>query len=439
MKTTKYFITIVILLYSFTGCKNDDDGPYPPETEYEGDITVQLRLQDATPSMYAAGGAIENPITGESELAANLDVFVFDTLGNYEYNTSIGLVSGPNNVTQSFLVTTGAKFFYVFSHFPGNLPVAGAGMHRSVFEQNIREAILNNNQTSISQSNQFFIGTLWADTVRVKGTGTKANPEEIKLDVGRIAAKIKLNKVPSQGSGVLLGAFDSAYYRVRSIPKEFFIVGQHDGGLAQIPPGHKGVQVKSAVHEEEPDEAVFFDYVFPDSTTNAPNAGGTQPMHYYTIENTTEPDQDGKLYYGNTTYLQLKVKYKPIPAETYDGSTGNQNATILESGDFYTGILNGSRSIFNSDPAGLNATDIIYYAKGLNYYNIPVKDMNEDELSLQAAVIRNHYYEIDIKSISRLGENSPYVPPKKPIEDDKDIILDITVLPWSKITYEPAL
>lgn len=438
MKTTMYFFMVAILLFSFTGCNNDDD-PKPPGPDYKGDITVQLSLQDATPSTYAAGDDTEPPITGESELATTLDVFVFDTLGYYEYNTSVSYDNGTR-LTGQFLITAGVKFFYVFSNFPGNLPVTGSGMHRSVFEKNIREAVLNNNQTSISQNNQFFIGTLWADTMRVLGTGTTATPEKILLDIGRIAAKIKLNKVPTQGSGALQGAFDSAYYRVRSIPKEFYIVGQHDGDLDEIPPNHIGVQIISAVHEKAPDPAVFFDYLFPDSTLYPPNAGGTQPLHYYTIENTTKPDGEGKLYYGNTTYLQLKVKYRPAQAETYDGTNGDPNIIIGESpGDFYTGILNGSRLIFDSDPTGLGATDVVYYAKGLNYYNIPVKDMSEDELPLQAAVIRNHYYEVNIKSISRLGENTPVVPPDKPIEDDKDIQLEITVLPWSKITYEPEL
>lgn len=437
MKTTKYFLMIAILLYSFTGCKNDDDGPNPPEPEYEGNVTVQLKLSDETPMTYAADDT-EDPLNEEMTLAQELDVFVFDeATGKFEVHKKIG---HTNNTTNQFLVTSGYKLFYVFSNFPGNLP-STSGISFQDFEKNIRETTFSNNNTSISEANKFFIGTLWGDTVLVKGSGTSSSPEIIKIPVGRIAAKIKLNAVPTNASGMLNGAFDSAYYRIRSIPKDFYIVGQHSGNWNNLPPG-AGIQVESAVHNEGPNAALFFDYAFPDSTLVKPNAGSrnSDVKSFYAIENTTKADNQNQIYYGNTTYIQLKVKYEPETSEIYDGGTGLPGADIDDpEGSFYTGILNGSRLVFNTDPSGLGALDIVFYYKGLNYYNIPIKDMLEETISKQASVIRNHYYEVNIQSISRFGENTPHVPPDKPIEDDKDIKLEIEVIKWSKVTHNPEL
>lgn len=436
MKTTKYFIMTVILLFSFTGCKNDDEEPQLPIPE--GDVSVQLKLLDAVmTTTYAAGTDIEPPIGGESDLASNLEVFVFDSLENFEYYKQVGNNSG---VTDPFKISAGPKYFYVFSNFPGNLPVPGPNTKRENFEKNIRTTILSNNNTDISQNSNFFIGTLWQDTIRVKGIGTTASPEPITVPVGRIVAKVMLTGAPSKAGGSnLKGDFDSVYYRVKSIPSDFYIVGQYTGGLDEQPPKKLGIPVISAVHTEDNFSTKFTDYVFPDSTTTPTNVG-INGIPYYIIENTTQPDANGKLYFANTTYIQVKLKYKPdITTEVYNGSTGQPEARLDDSGDFYVGTYNGSRLIFNEDPTPTGATDIVYYQKGLNYYNIPIKDISEDTLTLQARVLRNHYYDIAIKSISRLGENTPDVPPTTPIIEDRDIELNITVLPWSKIKYEPEI
>lgn len=431
MKTTNYyFLMVAILSAGFISCNNDDDPKPPPPPE--GNVTVQLKVLDGTPTSYASTET-EPPETGESTLSSQLEVFVFDVNGSFEYYQQLGYDSGTN-LTDRFQVTAGPKYFYVFSNLPGNVPAPGQGTTRVTFEETIRTAVVTNLNTSISVADQFFIGTLWGDTVRVNGTGTLAAPENIAVSVGRIASKIRLKETVSSASGNLKGTFADPFYRVASIPTEFYMVGQHNGLTMtppRIPPAD-GVQVFSAVHNEPANSTKFTEYLFP-TTSNIGTA-------YYTIENTTAADMQGHVYFGNTTHIQFRVKYVPDASEVYSGSTGDPGGTITGSGDFYTGIRNGSRFIYDSNPIGLgDVTDIKIYTGGLNYYNIPIKDLSESTISLQTSIIRNHYYELRITSISRLGEDSGTVDPETPITEDKDIQLSITVLPWSKIIYDIPL
>lgn len=426
MKTKMYFFMAAVLLFSFTGCSNDDDDdPNPPEPLVTGDATVQIKLSDATLVTYAASDE-ETPTNEESVLATKVEVFVFDENNLFEYHKQLGL--NGSNVTDKFQISTGPKFFYVFSNMTGNIPTPGTNTTRTQFETIIREATISPSNTSISNDNQFFIGTLWADTVHVHGTGTPATPEQKEINVGRLVAKINLVSVKEDATGNLKGKFMEPTYRVRSIPSKFYLVGQHDGGLYNNPP-QVGVQVKSAVHSiADTVSSNYTSYDFPaSSNVNA---------SFYTIENTSEPGADGNVYYGSTTHIQLRSKYEPHNDEIHNAD-GSQGGQIPASGTFYTGMVNGSLLIFHEDPSGLTGiSDVKVYTDGLNYYNLPMRDLSESTISLQTSIIRNHYYELSVVGISKLGENTDYIDPSTPIVDNKDIELKLNVLPWSKVAQQ---
>lgn len=429
---SKYLMMAAVgLLAGFASCSSDDDdgggGVIPGKTGY-----AELKIIDGIPATYASGET-EPPIAGEIELSTEMEIYIFDEDEKFESLKQV-TYDDATKKTSSFQVTSGNKYFYVFSNLPQPIPMPNVGDARVDFEKSIKIITIETDSTSISKRGKFFIGTLYGSETTVAGTGTPAVPEPLSISIGRIASKVNLISVPDNASGsAIKGGFSEKFYRIRSIPEKVYLVGQYQGST---PPPALGVQTISAVHEEAPlvggnPNPVFHDYDFT-STSNI-NA----PM--YTIENTSKKDGTGNIYYGNTSYIQLRVKYTPDAGEVYriDGSTGG---VVPGNGTFYTGILNSSRHIFEADPStNTDVTSIKQYTNGIMYYNFPIKDISEATIELQTSIIRNHYYEVTVKSISNLGENTDLVDPEKPITEEKDVLVEVTVLPWSKITYEIEL
>lgn len=434
----KYLLMAVLVTVGFTSCNNDNDVEDNGGQLVKGKETyAQLRIVQDSPATYGTT-AEEAPITAvETDLATTLAVYIFDENGILEYvNSSLNVTS---QITDAFKITSGFKYFYVFSNNPAITdPVAGT--HRTAFEQQVKDVTFASNNTSITQNNQFFIGTLWGKLTEVKGDKPAGTTETISLQIGRVGAKVALTEVKNDARGNLKGDFDNnaAEYRLRATPKKYYLVGQYS---VAMPPAD-GAVVVSAVHNEGPSDPapgagpkdpnpVFVDYTW----ANATNIGGANQKYYYAIENTTAKHATtNEIYFGNTSYLQLKVKYTPDPAELRDAVTGDYNATPAGDGTFYTATVNGDLFMFNENPQIAGATNPLKYDKGINYYNIPIKDQSESGIVQQCKVLRNHYYNMVVNSISRLGENTDYVDPWTPIKEEKDVNISVSILQWSKIS-----
>lgn len=445
------FAAAALLAAGATSCSKDnasDDGGgnvIPPGKE----SVAQLTVVDGRPATYAAGGATEPTVSNEANLAATLDIYIFNENGMFEKKVEGLSYDNSTKKTGQFTVTSGQKYFYLMSNKPGAVvPPAGSTTTRAAFEKQVLDATFAGNNTSISPSGAgelFFIGTLWGAQTPVVGTGTTDSPEEVQLEIGRVAAKVNLKSVVSAGSGNLSGAFDDAgmIYRLRSIPSKYYMVGKYAG----TPPPF-GTNVTSAVHDEDPVDGggVNQNPIFTDYSWTGANGKG---ISYYAIENTSKRYQ-GSLRFGNTTFVQMKIKYTPDASELYDAQTGQPNASANPQGDFYVvswkpvGALDFGTFMFNGNPnqsalGGDFGTPVKHYEGGMNYYNFVIKDESETGVEKQCMVLRNHYYELDVTSISNLGEDTDIVDPLKPVEEDKDIVVTVKVLEWSKISQNVEL
>ncbi len=427
-----------------TSCNNEKDGP---DSEVEGN--VQIKLYDASVTTTRAYTAEEPAVQGETELADRIAVFVYDDSGTLEYQ-NLSLPVDAQGVTQTFKVGTGFKYFYIFSN--GQMKGADAGSNWDELEKQVAEVQFRENvPIPIAENARMVIGTLWrGDTGddrgnrrHIVGNGYGGEPVKVGLTVGRATAKIRLNAVNKETTRTspLLGAFGDHSYILRSVADRYYVVGQLDDS-GDYPP-ELGLRYISAVHDKTPGTTAlpadaFYDYKWEWARTLATG------QHFYAVENTTmrqpSANQPANLFYGNTTFVQLKTQYTPTLAETLNPD-GTPATTALATGDtFYSGILNGQTFIYNDTPTVAGVSDIKEYENGYMFYKFPVRDRTESGTDAQCCVIRNHYYEITVENIMALGEPTDEVDPETPIDpNDPDIEINVTVAPWFKVTQGETL
>ncbi|GEM_PF-2480520 len=478
-QTFKFFMMAAIMAVGFIGCSNEDIGGDPgkgPVNGAEGNAVINV--YDSTGKTYAAGTATDTP-SGTEQLNASIDkinIYVYKddgemekALPNHKLNT------GSPRKTDNFKLVTGDKHPYIFiSQIPLNVPASGI----SAFEKQELTPSWTNNKPSIAKDNAFALGTLWGgQKSTVTGSGTSATPETFTMKIGRAAAKVTLKVNNTSGkltaSGALKGEFNisngqantHATWRLGAVPTTYYLVGQYTNtttpGFAGAPPAI-GAKVISAAHNQPPVQS--------DNTTPNPYyksneafdlvVVGNNGSTLYTLENTSEygttdgtPGPESKQYYGNTTYLQLKIKYTP---KSYaNGQSGDDGEILNTDGSRFTGVLSGGTfytaknvagqlGIYADNPTGKTDpndpnsgqySDVKTYTDGFVYYKFPVKDNSEegDQNTMLHSVIRNHSYNVTVRSISRLGETDPKVNPKEPIEEVKDVAIEVEVSQWSKI------
>ncbi len=448
------FLTVMVL--SLVASCNKEDAIGSGGSQGEGDGNVQLRIVDSNAGTKAYTGT-EQAVTGEIELADQLSLFVFADPGGLEYVNQGITVDPVTRLSNIFKLNDGWKYFYLFSNADiKQIPATGTG-YEELEKQQIRVTFENSRPITIAKEGAMTIGTLW----RANDGGLFDNrkdihgqyigiPQTIGLNIGRAAAKVRLASVTKQtgtaNPSPLLGDFSDPSYILRSVANEYFLVGQLDNS-GNYPPT-TGLRYISAVHEQGPGtNAVpshyYVDYLWADAKVPS------NSDHFYAVENTTKKMTSQNvnvenLFYGNTTYVQLKITYAPGDGEVYDTASPNTvlPGTLAAGTTFYSAIYNGERRIFNAplpdDPATFG--DPQAYENGVMYYHFPIRDPNETGTELQCCVIRNHFYELNVRNILALGKGTPEVDKEEIIDDeDSEVEIEVNVLPWFKVDQDVDL
>lgn len=426
------------------GCTNDSREEIDPGIPEE-DVMVKVTFKLSNAITRAAGGNWEGAEDAEKAIPDGLSILVFNSKNTLEDTHDI---TGPitDGQEETIKVKTGLKYFYVVANQdfvttpPGLMKITS----RKGFETQLLAATISAVPSEILSitTPDFVIGTLWGKPVTVS---KQDPPMELPLDIGRAAAKVKLHNVVKGTNSNMAGDFEDPYYRLGSVPNIYYHVGQYDDSGANpiMPPLANHGSVTSAVHNEGW------------GTTGTPNMQNNKFGNYsgfvsvtalaspltdcfYAVENTTALDNGGLQYYGNTTYVQLRTKYVPHEDEVVDINTLEKTALTGET--FYVVTIN-NRDYIVPDLAGKDPEDVNarMYEDGLNYHKFPIKDVSETDPERMHAVLRNHYYEIDVRSIKNLGEPSGEVDPSEPIAETVDVDVTINILDWSKISQSEDL
>jgi len=311
-------------------------------------------------------------------------------------------------------------------------------MHYSVFEVVVHaqaKAAIETAEGVDMAGTSFVNATLWREVKAITASGT------VTVNVGRTVGKIRINPLTSITTN-MLGAFTVPQVRIGSVPIKSNLVGQFTGSI--VPPGAGHGAVTSAVHTEGWEDPanlgsgdqnpVFANYA---SWTAIGSAAAT----YYGNENTTKADGTGKLYYGNTTYVEVETVYIPATTEIKSAADYTVAGGTLTANTFWTATVNGVKYIFDATPTDsrIDAGSVVVYTNGKNYHKFPIRDRGEVGLENQCRVLRNHIYDITIDRIDQLGEGTPGVDPEIPITEEVDVKVTISVLQWAKVTQNENL
>ncbi|MDH6316887.1 sorbitol-specific phosphotransferase system component IIA [Parabacteroides sp. PF5-5] len=458
-KTFKFFMCAAIVAAGFTACSSEE-GTAPEITQGEDNYS-SLIVRDSKPATY--GTVDTDPAVTEENLASadNLKAFVYNSdvsggLTPLEFTTGESEItftgSSPNYNSNKFKLASGDKYFYILAN-QANVTGVGEKASRGLYELQTVSAGFSNYTSekvagttsvyrvnpipaNIATDNKFMIGTLWGKATTVPSGGTETTPKDITgLTIGRLAAKINLTEVTAGSATPLGGTFSDATYRLCSVPDAMYLVGQWDG-TNEPGTNTSAALVKSIYHDEAAGTAGSPNTKFKNYKWTGAYAPGKA---YYAVENTTAL-QNGDQYYGNTTYIQLKIKYTPT-ATIYkaDGTSGG----TLSNGTFWVYNVNGQPRIFAAEPsqsiAGISTTGT-KYDKGFMYYSFPVADNSETEAVKKHAVLRNHSYLVKVTEIKNFGsgEESEVIP-ETPISTETWVTLEVSVLDWSKIEQDVPL
>lgn len=466
-KKRNYYLIMTVMLFlvgGLIGCVDDgNDKPDGPISGKETYATFYIKLPPA--SRGASGEQVGS--TEESKLQSEIVVVVFDAESNKHEYTYDDVTLTPSSQTEyktsTIKLTSGEKYIYIFSTSNKNL--IKPGMDIKSFETGIVDAnitVSGNNviPANLATSDNFFIGTLWGDAVTVSAGGTATNPQTIgPLKIGRLASKVVLTSINKGSSSPLKGTFvaNEAEYVVRSVPTSIYLVGQYDTGTESSPndppgKGTNGVQVFSAVHNEpwndkapndDKQNPKFTNYEWAQSQYISTSTGNAKPKTgFYIVENTTAYDQqNNNQYYGNTTYIQLRIQYIPDRDELWKHDNPEEPAETGMGSNKTFWVVNvpgkGLR-FFATDPTGqawLDGKLPTKYENGLVTYAVPIKDETETDGLLQHTVIRNHWYSLAVTGINNIGSNTAdIVPPDTPIGKETIVDIEIEVMNWALVS-----
>ncbi|MDR0544412.1 MAG: fimbria major subunit [Odoribacteraceae bacterium] len=429
---------------------NRDNGSLDDATKGKESM-VKLVIYDQRPTR---GTADTEAATGdESDVTGNVKVIVFHSDGTFDKETALTLTGSGPYETSHFPLEAGAKYIYTFFNDDAREDIpSGSGKTRVQFEQSAFGVDFDASTSlpDIAANKKFLIGTSYGATEIVAGGGTAAEPVKIALSVGRAASKLNLKEVKDKTGAGMKGTFSDYSYRVGSVAKKLYVVGQYaTTDVASVPPAAGGKWTAfSAVHDEPSETtpgvynaAAFLQY----SVWKAPGAA------FYITENTTKEDALGYLYFGNTTYVQLKSKYAPAASEILDPESLASGQALAAGGDFWTVQLkDGTRVIVNKDPSDAVLTlhanidrsqPFRAYAGGYNYHKFAVYDDDPSLVSAvqKNAVLRNTYYEYNVTDLTTLGSWSETVAPSEPVPTATEVELKVTIKPWFKIADDIVL
>lgn len=447
-KAAALALAMIVGLSSCINDKNEtvNDGKTGKET------TIKLVVKDGIKKgavTRAADTATEAPEDGvENVITDEVYVFIFKSNGDYEYS---GKLAVTTNVTEEFTITTGDKYIYVFSD-PGEVLglstyVGNTTLTAGNFEKlPITDAVANIKNATFKVANvadsEFVNGTLWGEIINIAEGDTNKG-----VNVGRMVAKVELNTVDASGTGVktaMKGTFTDPQYKIGSVASKTNLVGQFEKLYDAVPnliiPPYAGHgQVYGALYDE-----LFHDGITPgpDYVRNPlfvdfddyENEGTA----FYVNENSNS--MTAGFYYQNTTHILFRAVYTPHADEVMSGADPTQ--TMAFSGtDYWTGYYKGQLVLFGEEPSAAGITGVKKYDGGMNYYEFAIRDRDEEGIANQCRVLRNHFYDITVEAINSFGkpENDKEIKVPTTIDDEVDLTLTITVLPWAKVSQSEIL
>ncbi len=455
MKTKSMIAGMFSMLLLAVGCsKEEKSGPNVPGEGVKTYASFSVAL-DAATTRALLGDANSAP---EEIKIKTVNIYVF--MGGVLEDTGAITLNDNNEGTTALATTTGPKTIYAVI----NKSVTGVvGQTQEDFEQKVIQTFSEGKSTISVADNFLMVGSTQATLSEQTEEVAKQKQNLIPITVQRATAKVQMRykeNVPVKP--VVNVSVDTARYTVAQQNTEMYLARK---GFSFTPAGEKVAQ-KDVNKDGTYDHLVALPTAEQLEQSNSWLGAGKDYDNLfanscYLAENVNEAPVT-----GNTSYVLVELTVKPT--QTSDAAGNAITPTEPNDGSFWViadhDLLNGDitfltkedkilyfaseeyASGYLKDQANLGEEHnykVLKYTAGKSYYRLNIRDIKQRTLTEEYAVLRNHYYKVNITEISNLGFNTPSgtVPtePTTPLETQTYISAEITIEPWTVVEMNEPL
>lgn len=414
--------------FAIAGC-NKETG----ETPESGVKTfASFSITVSNPATRADANAVE-----EETGIRNVSIYIFSNEALESQGTIT--LTNQNKGTTTVATTTGPKRIYAVVN---KSVTANIGMSQTDFESQL----LNAEVADIATSGQFLmVGATDATLVRRTQDEAIQNANLVPINVTRAAAKVQMQY---KSTTRVADNVDATVSNVQ------YDLGQRNTQMYLVRNNYEVTPKGTKTEQTDADGDGTYDHLvkFQENLLSLVNAVETFDHTFANSRYLGENVNDTPVT-GNSSFVVIKLKVTPNSGADTDGSFWVVAKSDPSKGTVEYASETGKIKYFSSDAAAqghltTNATALTGYSvqkfnQGFAWYRLNLRDVAKTDAKERYAVLRNHYYKVNVTEIFGLGFNTPeaIIPkdPDTPLETSTYVSAEITIEDWTAVEMNEPL
>lgn len=351
-------------------------------------------------------------------------------------------INNQNKGTTTVATTTGSKRIYAVANKAA--VTANTGMSQADFENQLLGAAV----ADIAAASGQFLMVGATDAILVRRTQEEAiqGANLVPINVTRAAAKVQMQyKDDTRVAENVNATVSDVKYDLGQRNTQMYLVRNN---YEVTPKGTKAEQI-DADNDGTYDHLVKFQSTQLNLIDAVSAFDHTFANSRYLGENVNDTPVT-----GNSSFVVIKLKVTPnAGAVAVDGSfwvvakVDKTKATVeyaSESGKIkYFNSEKEAQSHLTANTASLTGYEILKYDGGYAWYRLNIRDVAKTGAKERYAVLRNHYYKVNVTEVFGLGFNTPeaIIPtdPDTPLETSTYVSAEITIEDWTAVEMNEPL
>ncbi len=348
-------------------------------------------------------------------------------------------INNQNKGTTTVSTTTGPKRIYAVAN---KTVAANTGMSQADFENQLLSA----GATDIATSGQFLmVGSTDATLVRRTQEEAIQNANLVPINVTRAAAKVQMQY---KSTTRVAENVDATVSNVQ------YDLGQRNTQMYLVRNNYEVTPNGTKTEQTDADSDGTYDHLakFQESTLSLVNAVETFNHTFANSRYLGENVNDTPVT-GNSSFVVIKLKVTPNSGASADGSFWVVAKSDASKGTVEYASETGKIKYFNAEGAAqahlttnqtlLTGYTVQKFDKGFAWYRLNLRDVAKTDTKERYAVLRNHYYKVNVTEIFGLGFNTPeaIIPkdPDTPLETSTYVSAEITIEDWTAVEMNEPL
>lgn len=429
MKNKIMLLSLVLMAaFAIAGC-NKETG----ETPESGVKTfASFSITVSNPATRADVNAVSEE-TGISSVT--IYIFSNEALENFAPIS----INNQNRGTNTVTTTTGPKRIYAVTN---KSVTASTGMSQTDFENQLLEASATN---IAAESNFIMVGATDVTLVRRTEDEAKQSANLVPINVTRVAAKVQMQY---KSTTPVRENVDATVSNVQ------YDLGQRNTQMYLVRNDYEVTPKGTKAEQTDADNDGTYDHLvkFQEATLSLVSAVETFDHTFASSRYLGENVNDTPVT-GNSSFVVIKLKVTPNTGADADGSFWVAAKSDASKGTVEYASETGKIKYFTSETAAqtyltTNATLLTGYTvqkfnQGIAWYRLNLRDVTKTDAKERYAVLRNHYYKVNVTEIFGLGFNTPeaIIPtdPDTPLETSTYVSAEITIEDWTAVEMNEPL